>query len=76
MGGLFRAPAPPPATSPAPQPAAQSAPQASLEDEARAGRIAALEARRRGMAGTVATSWRGVLADALPQTNRKSLLGE
>ena len=60
----------------APQPAAQSAPQASLEDEERAGRIAALEARRRGMAGTVATSWRGVLADALPQTNRKSLLGE
>lgn len=76
MGGLFRAPAPPPAASPAPQPAAQPAPHAPLENEERAGRIAALEARRRGMAGTVATSWRGVLADALPPTNRKSLLGE
>lgn len=75
MGGLFRAPAPP-AAPPAPQPAAQSASQPSPEDEERARRIAALEARRRGMAGTVATSWRGVLADALPPTNRKSLLGE
>jgi hypothetical protein len=71
MGGLFRAPAPPPA-APAPQPAAQPAPA----DEDRARRIAALEARRSGMAGTVATSWRGVLADALPPTHRKSLLGE
>lgn len=71
MGGLFRAPAPPPA-APAPQPAAQPAPA----DEERARRIAALEARRGGMAGTVATSWRGVLADALPPANRKSLLGE
>lgn len=75
MGGLFRAPAPP-AAPPAPQPAAQSASQPSPEDEERARRIATLEARRRGMAGTVATSWRGVLADALPPTNRKSLLGE
>lgn len=76
MGGLFRAPAPPPAAAPAPQPAAQSAPQPYPEDEERARRIAALEARRSGMAGTVATSWRGVLADALPPTHRKSLLGE
>jgi hypothetical protein len=76
MGGLFRAPAPPPAASPAPQPAAQPASRSPAEDEERARRIAALEARRRGMAGTVATSWRGVLADALPQTSRKSLLGE
>ncbi|MFN6998530.1 MAG: hypothetical protein ACK4ST_00655 [Elioraea tepidiphila] len=71
MGGLFRAPAPPPA-APAPQPAAQPTPA----DEERARRIAALEARRSGMTGTVATSWRGVLADALPPTHRKSLLGE
>ncbi len=71
MGGLFRAPAPPPA-APAPQPAAQPA----SADEERARRITGLEARRSGMAGTVATSWRGVLADALPPTHRKSLLGE
>ncbi|WP_439579041.1 hypothetical protein [Elioraea sp.] len=75
MGGLFRAPTPP-ATPPAPQPAAQAAPAAPSEDELRARRVAALEGRRRGMAGTVATSWRGVLADALPPTGRKSLLGE
>jgi len=71
MGGLFRAPAPPPAASPAPQTAAPAA-----KEDQRATRIAALEARRRGMAGTVATSWRGVLADVLPPVNRKSLLGE
>jgi hypothetical protein len=74
MGGLFRAPAPPPAP-PAARPAPEPAPAVS-EDEQRARRIAALEARRRGMAGTVATSWRGVLTDALPPTSRKSLLGE
>jgi hypothetical protein len=73
MGGLFRAPAPPPAP-PAIQPPAGSS--AAREDEARARRLAALEARRRGMAETVATSWRGVLADALPPRGRKSLLGE
>ncbi|MCS6854323.1 MAG: hypothetical protein NZ523_06165 [Elioraea sp.] len=79
MGGLFRAPKPQ-APQPAPQPA-QPAPQpaptaANPEDEERARRIAALEARRLGRAGTVATSWRGVLADALPPVGRKSLLGE
>jgi hypothetical protein len=42
----------------------------------RARRLAAIEARRRGLAGTVATSWRGVLAEALPSATRKSLLGE
>jgi hypothetical protein len=76
MGGLFRAPAPPPAVAPAPQPVAQSAAQSTAEDEARARRLAAIEARRSGMAATVATSWRGVLAEALPPMRRKSLLGE
>ncbi|GIX10042.1 hypothetical protein [Elioraea sp.] len=74
MGGLFRAPAPPaptgvPATAP-------PAPAATGEEETRARRLAAIEARRRGLAGTVATSWRGVLAEALPPAGRKSLLGE
>ncbi|WP_232818388.1 hypothetical protein [Elioraea thermophila] len=46
------------------------------EEEERARRLAALEARRRGLSGTLATSWRGVLADSLPAVGRKSLLGE
>lgn len=75
MGGLLRAPAPPPAP-PAAQPAPSPASRAVAEDEARARRLAAIEARRRGLAGTVATSWRGVLADVLPPASRKSLLGE
>lgn len=74
MGGLFRAPAPPPAP-PVADPALGPS-RATAEDEQRAHRLAAAEARRRGMAGTVATSWRGVLADALPPASRKSLLGE
>lgn len=73
MGGLFRAPAPPPPPPPEP-PAAPAARE--REEEERARRLAALEARRRGLAETVATSWRGVLADALPPVGRKSLLGE
>lgn len=74
MGGLFRAPEPPPAP-PAAQPAAPPSSRAAA-DEQRARRLAAIEARKRGMTGTVATSWRGVLADALPPASRKSLLGE
>ncbi|MFQ3623791.1 MAG: hypothetical protein SNJ73_09620, partial [Acetobacteraceae bacterium] len=55
----------------------QAAPAPGAEgEEDRARRIAALEARRRGLSGTVATSWRGVLVDALPPIGRKSLLGE
>lgn len=87
MGGLFRAPkppAPPQAPTPGPQSAPVAAPAsapapaggASREEEERARRLATLEARRHGLAGTVATSWRGVLADSLPPVGRKSLLGE
>ncbi len=83
MGGLFRAPKPPApqvATPPAPRPGAAAtsaaASAAGSGDEERARRLAALEARRLGRAGTVATSWRGVLADSLPPVRRKSLLGE
>lgn len=87
MGGLFRAPkppAPPQAPTPAPQPVPVAAPtnaptaagSAGGEEEERARRLATLEARRRGLSGTLATSWRGVLADSLPPVGRKSLLGE
>lgn len=76
MGGLFRAPTPP-APQPAPHPAPQPPPvRPDAEEEERARRLAALEARRRGLSGTLATSWRGVLADSLPAVGRKSLLGE
>lgn len=76
MGGIFSAPSPPaPVVAP---------PQAQAEDPeaaARAARLEALERRRRGLAGTVNTSFRGVLsqgrlAQSLPATDRKSLLGE
>ncbi len=83
MGGLFRAPKPPAphvATQPAPRPnsagTAAAASAAGGGDEDRARRLATLEARRLGRASTVATSWRGVLAESLPAVGRKSLLGE
>jgi hypothetical protein len=81
MGGIFSAPSPPP-TVVAPAPAPAEDPEAA----ARAARLEALERRRRGLAGTVTTSYRGVLAQgslaqgslaqSLPATDRKSLLGE
>lgn len=75
MAGLFRAPRPvviPPEPAPAPAPAAPEPAQASAE----ATRIAGRAAARQGLAGTIATSARGVLAP-LPMTlTRKSLLGE
>jgi len=78
MGGLFRAPkpvviAPPPA--PAPSPPADAAQAA--EEAAAASRIEARERARRGLAGTIATSARGLLgARADFAATRKSLLGE
>ena len=67
MGSLFGSstpPAPPPMpTLPAPDP----------EEDARRERLAALERRRRGRAGTVATSDRGLLQ---PAAGGKRLLGE
>jgi hypothetical protein len=71
MGGLFTAPKPP-----EPAPIVTPAPKEDPEEAARAARLEALERRRRGLAGTVATSYRGVLAENLPATDRKSLLGE
>lgn len=69
MGGFFSAPsiAPPPA--PAPLPAA-----ADPEEDARKQRLDAIARNRRGRAGTVQTSHRGVL-DPVAGPG-KSLLGE
>jgi hypothetical protein len=66
MGSLFRSPSPPP---PPPMPAL---PTPNLEEEARKERLAALERRRRGRAGTITTSERGVLR---PPVEGKRLLG-
>ena len=82
MGGLLRAPKPV-AIEPAPAPVqtqavAQSAAQteAAAEDAARAARLRAVERARRGLAGTIATSERGVLAPLPAFAARKTLLGE
>jgi hypothetical protein len=69
MGALFRAPRPPEAPPP-PPPAPD--PDAAASDA----RAEALARSRRGLAGTIATSARGVLAPALPVVTRKTLLGE
>ncbi|MCC7427209.1 MAG: hypothetical protein IT557_09905 [Alphaproteobacteria bacterium] len=68
MSGLFGSPSPPP---PPPPPAE---PDPAVEAEAR--RKARVERLRRGLAGTIATSERGVLDPAWPSVQRKSLLGE
>ena len=73
MGGLFRAPKPvivPPPPPPAPVVAAPAPEAANQQAQAESRTRAA-----RGMAGTIATSDRGVLAP-LPLVARKSLLGE
>lgn len=73
MGGLFRAPKPvivPPPPAPAPAVVAPTPDVANQQAQAEArGRAA------RGLAGTIVTSDRGVLAP-LPVVARKSLLGE
>jgi len=66
MGSLFRSPAPPPPPVPA-------LPQPDPEEDARKERLAALERRRRGRAGTIQTSDRGVLR---PPLEGKRLLGD
>jgi hypothetical protein len=72
MGGLFSAPKP---VVIAPPPAPDPAPAAEAAAAARDARVEAIERARRGLAGTVATSARGVLS-APPSLVRKSLLGE
>jgi hypothetical protein len=79
MGGLFSAPKPKIVAAPEPAPAAAPAVAAAPEAAAQAaGEEARAENRARaarGVAGTVATSSRGVL-EQLPGLARKSLLGQ
>ncbi|NQV46537.1 MAG: hypothetical protein HQ504_02020 [Rhodospirillaceae bacterium] len=69
MGGLFSAPAPPPPPPLLPIPDTSDA-------DARGRRMESLERRRRGRAGTIATSPRGFLKQSDVYPKRKSLLGE
>ena len=83
MGGLFSAPKPKIVAPPEPAPAPTATPaSAAAALESAAAQAAGEEARAenraraaRGVAGTVATSSRGVL-EQLPGLARKSLLGE
>ncbi|GAA0595439.1 hypothetical protein GCM10009416_37230 [Craurococcus roseus] len=79
MGGLFSAPKPKIVAAPEPAPAAAPVVAAAPEAAAQAaGEEARAENRARaahGIAGTVATSSRGVL-EQLPGLARKSLLGQ
>lgn len=79
MGGLFSAPKPveiipaPPVESVA---EANARNAAAAEAAAREARLRAVERARRGLAGTIATSARGVLAPLPFAAARKTLLGE
>ena len=75
MAGLFRAPKPvvvPPQPVAAPAPAPAEPAQAAAEET----RISSRAAARQGLAGTIATSARGVLTPLPITLTRKSLLGE
>ncbi len=79
MGGMFSAPKPKivPAPQPpaAPEPAVAAAPEAAAQAAGAEARAENRARAARGIAGTVATSSRGVL-EQLPGLARKSLLGE
>jgi hypothetical protein len=77
MGGMFKAPKPTVVTAAEPV-AAPAATPASVTAAAQTARLENQDRGRRGLAGTVATSDRGVL-EAAPRAvanARKTLLGE
>ena len=67
MGGIFSAPSPPPLPKP---------PTVDTQGEQEQARLDALERRRRGRAGTILTSDRGLVHLAAKQHGKKDLLGE
>lgn len=79
MGGLFSAPKPKTVAAPqpaaAPDPAVAAAPEAAAQAAGEEARAENRARAARGIAGTVATSSRGVL-EQLPGLARKSLLGQ
>ncbi len=78
MGGLFRAPKPVVVAPPvAPATTTTTDPAQAAEASAAASRTEARERSGRGLAGTIATSARGLLGARTDFTaTRKSLLGE
>lgn len=72
MGGFFALPKPPRAASPITAPVARP----NLMKLERDQRLDALERRRRGRAGTITTSSRGLLTLASWTPQQKTLLGE
>lgn len=72
MGGILGGPPSPPPPPPPPPPLPDP------QEEERKRRLEAIERRRRGRLGTIATSPRGVLEDttATGPTGPKTLLGE
>ncbi len=72
MGGLIKAPKPVAIVASEPPPVAVASPPDQAATQARA---ASTARARSGLAGTIATSARGVLEPA-PVAPRKSLLGE
>jgi hypothetical protein len=77
MGGLFRAPRPA-VVEPQPPPSPAVPPPAPApEQAAETARERTRQRSRQGIAGTIATSPRGLLEPAAPfLTQRRSLLGE
>jgi hypothetical protein len=74
MGGLFRAPKPVIVQAPAPPPLP---PTLTPEEAGQEARAAARARLGRGLAGTIATSARGVLTPPAPPAGaRKTLLGD
>jgi hypothetical protein len=80
MGGLLRAPkvpaAPPPVATPTPTPAPAPATAPAAAPVADTAADADASRRRRGLAGTIATSSRGITDDGRLVPARKTLLGE
>jgi hypothetical protein len=78
MGGLMKAPKPVVVTASQPAPVAPAVNAAEVAATAQAARAENQERARRGLAGTIATSDRGVLGEAPRPTAsaRKTLLGE
>jgi len=82
MGGLFRAPKPVETAPPSDQQQEktvvekQAEATAAAETATKAARTATLDRARRGLAGTIATGPRGVLAPLPAAAARKTLLGE
>ena len=72
MGGATTAAATPAASAPVAAARAATAAVAPTGDA----RVALMKRRRRGRAGTIATSWRGVLTERAGHLRRKTLLGE